>query len=202
MRQPFLQRYPELISGLPEDRVLSIVREYTRLVTNRAGPEPTAAGWVAAHSVVALDETNLPLSDRWPWEERVEIDVDGDVLRGDIAVAAALVEAVLATNPTLVMALLERWIDEGRHADDAERDWRLGWERQLEANPAIAWELERSPEALLERAGLSAAAREVYRRALAGESARDIATAAGVARSTVRRWIDEGTLKLQLLRVG
>ena len=182
MHQPFLQRHPQLV------------------------------GWVQADYLVALstEERFLGRDDleRWPWEERVELEravfADGEegyeVLAGFIAVAHAMIEACLAHNAILVLAFVQRWIDAAQQSDEAEHDWRRGWERQLVDNPTIAWELEHSRETLLKRAGLTAEQREVYRRALDGESVREIARALGVNRRTVREWVEEGTQRLRTLR--
>lgn len=173
MRQPFQQRYPELV-------VTCTVIQVDQVIAPALG---------------------APGEDRWPWEEPVEVDLDGDVERGDIAVAWALCEATLARNPVLILGLLQRWMDAAEAADDAERNWRRGWERQLDANPAIAWALEQSPAAVLKRAGLNDSERDVFRRGwLEGESPRAIARDLGVSASTIRGWLEQGARRVQALR--
>ncbi len=165
-------------------------------------------GWAQ----VATDDGRLvePEADEEPrfLHERVEITLEGEVVRGHLRVALALVEARLNDSPVVISLLMGEWISENRARDDAAGTWRRRWWSDLVAHPAVAAAFHEdgvAPDELFARAGLSISEEMCMRKALQttddGQplSQRAIATALGMPESTVRSKLERAKAALHLL---
>lgn len=186
VRPPFYQRFPQLTSPSATGRFASAVSE------------TEGSGYVALWLAI-LEEPAALTPKQWVTQQRVRIDGD-QVLEGQVAVAAVIVDAALAHNPTLVAEAWARWEAEKSASDDDEGDWRRHYDQELQANATIAFDLERSREQLLKRAGLDEKHRQVMRLYLEEHPTRQIAALMLTSQSNVRRWLDEARTALQGLR--
>jgi hypothetical protein len=122
---------------------------------------------------------------------------DWTVLAGFHAVAEALVEAEVAHNMSLVESRIEDWISKAQGAIAADHDWHQGWARSLAANPAITRALERGPEELFDRAGLTVPQRIAMRLRMRDDrSGREIAIELRISESAFRDRIERAAIAI------
>lgn len=113
-------------------------------------------------------------------ERVVATGEEGEVLRGQVTLAEAIVESWCADNPVLFVALLHGWIEETRAADDADRKFSRKWEERLSYSPHLAAALEAGIGAVCERAGLTAFQTRAVEMMLSGKTPTEIAFALGL----------------------
>lgn len=83
------------------------------------------------------------------------------VVKGQPLVAKAFVECAQGDNDHV--SDLKRWIAAARQVESAQKDWQRGREQELASRPDIAAALDKSPEQLYDRAGLTDAQRVAMR---------------------------------------
>lgn len=138
-------------------------------------------------------------------QERVEISLEGEVLRGHLRVAAAIVAAWLADTPTAISLELAEWVTENQARDDAALTWRRRWDAQLDAHPAVARALEVGPDQLFAAAGLTMAELIAMRLSLqygpdgTPKTPLEIGRELGVAESTIRSRLQRAAERLREL---
>jgi len=122
---------------------------------------------------------------------------DWTVVAGFHAVAEALVEAEVAHNMSLVESRIEGWISKAQGAIAADHDWHQGWARSLAANPAITRALERGPEELFDRAGLTDLQRVALRLRMRDDrSGREIALELRISEDAFRTRIERAAVAI------
>lgn len=141
--------------------------------------------------VEAWDSAEFPFH-----RERVVATGDGEVLRGHVTVAAAIVEAWCADNPAVFVALIERWIEQARAADDADKDWHRRWEDRLNYNPNLVAALERGPVVVCQQAGLSVFQTRAVELMLEGKSKTEIGVLLGMSRQGATKHLDNALEKI------
>jgi hypothetical protein len=112
--------------------------------------------------------------------ERVVATGEGEVLRGQVTLAEAIVESWCADNPVLFVALIQGWIEQARAADDGDRKFSQKWEERLSYSPHLAAALEAGIGAVCERAGLTAFQTRAVEMMLSGKTPTEIAFALGL----------------------
>lgn len=124
--------------------------------------------------------------ERFPFRrERVVATGDGEVLRGHLSVAWAIVEAWSADNPVVFVALIENWIQKARAADDEDRTARRKEEERLGYNAQLAARLEANPAAVFRAAGLTAHEIRAMELRMDGKSFAEIGFAFGVSKQAI-----------------
>lgn len=202
MRPPFYQRYPQLTTPPATGRFAA------------SEQEGEVSGYVALWlAVLEEPETSrhaatgtAPLtSQQWVTQQRVQLDGD-EVVKGQVAVAAVMVDATLAHNPNLVGEAWTRWDNEGRASDDDESTWRRRYEQELDRNPGIFWALVNEGhgrEQLFKRAGLDEGHRLVARLFYADNlSTREIGRRLSIDQRSVRRWLEDVRERLRGLTIS
>ena len=134
---------------------------------------------------------------RFPFHrERVVATGDGEVLRGHLNVAWAIVEAWCADNPILFVAVIERWIEQAKAADDKDQAARRREEDRLGYNQRLAAELERNPARVFARAGLTAHEIRAMELRQDGKSFAEIGFAFGVSKQAIAETVNRAIEKI------
>lgn len=112
--------------------------------------------------------------------QRVVLTVDGDVVRGQVRVADAIVEAALAHNPSLIEFEIARWITENKAADDKDRVFSRKWDERLSGRPQLADALDKGAQEIYRLAGLTDFQARAVELHLEGNTPSQIALALGL----------------------
>lgn len=140
------------------------------------------------------DASEFPLH-----RQRVVATGDGEVLKGHVAVAQAIVESWCADNPVVFVALIEGWIERARAVDDQDREWHRRWEDRLNYSPHLVAALEKGPGEVFERAGLTAFQVRAVELMLDGKTKTEIGHALGLSRQAATERIDAALEKILAL---
>ena len=143
--------------------------------------------------IESWDSSEFPI-----FRERVIATGEGEVLRGHVAVANAIVESWCADNPVLFVALIERWIRQAQAADDADKDWHRRWEDRLAYNPKLtaALETKNGPAVVCQQAGLTAFQTRAIELMLEGKTKTEIGVLLGMSRQGATKHLDNALEKI------
>lgn len=145
----------------------------------------------------------LAYSAPFPLRSRPNFDADGNVVSGEVTVAATIVDAAAGVNANLLMIEVAHWVSEAEyqrlHPDGELEDWHHNWLPELLQHPRLANAIERSPNAVFDLAKLKPKHREAVRLYLAGQSLAAIARELQAPRETVRSWLELGMAALRSL---
>jgi len=158
--------------------------------------------------VESWDAASFPEFDRAQprfLDESVELSIDGQVLRGQLRVAKAIVDSWVADNPRQILIDMAEWISENQSADDEDRDWQRRWHDRLAEKPMIVEALRSKgggAERLFDRAKLPLSQRLAMRFFLKGRSGREAATELKIDESTYRERVEKGLDAIRGLSFG
>ena len=145
--------------------------------------------------VESWDKREFPL-----FRERVVATGEGEVVRGHLTVAWAIVESWCADSPALFLTLLEGWMEKARAAAENDESARKGQERTLADHPLLAAELERNPYSIFRRADLTEREVRVFElRFDRQKSLIEIGQLFSLSREGVRQIIDKAIDKILAL---
>ncbi len=133
------------------------------------------------------------------YHQGVEITGEGDVLKGHIAVASAIVESWCSENPELFEALIDEWLNEAQSADDSDKKARQREDARLAGHPHLAAALERNAAEVFRRAELTPHQIRALELRLDGKSFMEIGFAFGVAKETAREHVERSLTKILAL---